>query len=76
MAPEGVESNEMVFELITDAEWKNEPMDVGEWLKTYSQNRYGRTDAHLDVVWNEMRRSIMPNMLVIPVLTGCIVLAR
>lgn len=58
MAPEGVESNEMVFELITDAEWKNEPMDVGEWLKTYSQNRYGRTDAHLDVVWNEMRRSI------------------
>lgn len=22
MAPEGVESNEMVFELITDAEWK------------------------------------------------------
>lgn len=51
MAPEGVESNEMVFELITDAEWKNEPMDVGEWLKTYSQNRYGRTDAHLDVVW-------------------------
>ena len=58
MAPEGVESNEMVFELITDAEWKNTRTDVTDWLRKYSLNRYGYSDCTLDSIWSEMCHSI------------------
>lgn len=42
MAPEGLESNELLFELIWDAGWTSSTIDIDEWLTNYQQCRYGR----------------------------------
>lgn len=58
LAPEGVENNEMVFELITDAGWRDHKTDVGEWLAQYSLNRYGEADSEINRVWEGLRKSV------------------
>lgn len=42
-APEGVENNEILYELITDGGWVGEKdsIDVKSWLANYTQCRYG-----------------------------------
>lgn len=58
MAPEGIENNEVVYELITDAGWNNEKTDVCQWLQQYTQSRYGTYNEHLSSYWNEMLKSV------------------
>ena len=41
MAPEGIENNEVIYELLSDAGWSDKKIDIHEWLKEYSYNRYG-----------------------------------
>lgn len=61
LAPEGIESNEVVFELITDAGWRDYETDVDSWLFEYSKNRYGFSDSIIKRIWNEMRQSVYAN---------------
>jgi len=44
MTPEGVENNEMLYELITDAGWTkaNGTINLDTWFKQYAFNRYGK----------------------------------
>ena len=53
-APEGVEQNEPMYELITDAAWSGEPIKPLEWLQKYSEARYGKCPAELIAFWREM----------------------
>lgn len=43
IAAEGVENNEIVYELITDAGWTNahDSIDVKAWMQNYARCRYG-----------------------------------
>lgn len=41
MAPEGTENNEVIYELLSDAGWTADSIDVQQWLKGYALNRYG-----------------------------------
>ncbi|MCR4994009.1 MAG: alpha-N-acetylglucosaminidase [Bacteroidales bacterium] len=48
ITPEGIENNEMLYELICDAGWtpQNGIIDLNKWLKQYACCRYGQyTDA-------------------------------
>ena len=58
MAPEGIESNEVVFELITDAGWSDEKIDVQQWLEDYSEDRYGFKDDRFAEIWTEMQQTV------------------
>lgn len=44
MTPEGLENNEMLYELITDAGWTNngDSIDINSWLQHYAGSRYGQ----------------------------------
>lgn len=57
-APEGIENNEVVYELITDAGWTDKPIDVDQWLKDYTINRYGTFSPSLKAYWDKMRESV------------------
>ncbi len=57
MAPEGIENNEVIYELITDAGWSNKHIDVQQWLKNYSTNRYGKAPETLMTAWNYLLKS-------------------
>ena len=75
MAPEGIENNEVIYELLSDAGWSDKETDIHGWLKEYSCNRYGRAlrlfaDAGI-YCWSRS----MAHLPTIPVITGSSVLA-
>lgn len=58
MAPEGLENNEVIYELICDAGWSDERIDLDEWLRKYSICRYGHVTDDVMAFWNGMRKSV------------------
>lgn len=58
LAPEGIENNEVLYELVTDAGWSSRRIDVRDWLKRYSQNRYGAAPECLMTAWNYLLKSV------------------
>ncbi len=58
LAPEGIENNELLYELITDAGWTDQPIDVDQWLQQYAANRYGLQDSDLVPFWSGLRQSV------------------
>lgn len=58
MAPEGIENNEVVYELVTDAGWSSARIDINEWLAAYTANRYGSCPKELERYWALLLRSV------------------
>ena len=58
LAPEGIENNEVLYELVTDAGWSSRRIDVREWLKQYSWNRYGAVPERLMTAWDYLLKSV------------------
>lgn len=57
-APEGIENNEVIYEMICDAGWNSEKIDLLQWLENYSQCRYGKEFPQMDTIWNKLCRSV------------------
>lgn len=58
LAPEGIENNEVLYELVTDAGWSSSRIDVRDWLKQYSRNRYGAAPERLMTAWDYLLKSV------------------
>lgn len=58
MAPEGIENNEVIYELLSDAGWSDKKIDIHEWLKEYSYNRYGGYPAAVRECWDLLLESV------------------
>ena len=58
LAPEGIENNEVLYELVTDAGWSNQQIDVKGWLRNYSKNRYGKVPEVLMEAWEHLLKSV------------------
>lgn len=40
-APEGIENNELIYEMLSDMGWRDTKIDLDDWLKSYCIQRYG-----------------------------------
>ncbi len=40
-APEGIENNELIYELLSDWGWREDPIDLDRWVAMYARARYG-----------------------------------
>lgn len=40
-APEGIENNEIIYELLSDIAWTDKPIDLNVWIPQYCKQRYG-----------------------------------
>ena len=58
MAPEGIENNEVIYELICDAGWSDQKIDIYQWLETYSRNRYGSDPEEIRTCWELLLKSV------------------
>ncbi len=58
MAPEGLENNEVIFELAGSAGWRSEPIELEAWLQQYNRCRYGSSSPELMRYWQLMRQSV------------------
>ena len=57
-APEGIENNEVLYELYTDAGWSNTPINIDDWYRNYSENRYGKIDPNIEKSLKTLRKSV------------------
>ena len=58
MAPEGIENNEVIYELLSDAGWSDKEIDIHKWLKDYSSNRYGSYPTAVRRCWDLLLESV------------------
>jgi alpha-N-acetylglucosaminidase len=48
---EGINNNPVVYDLLFEMAWHNEPLDVHNWVRSYAEYRYGSTTPELDHAW-------------------------
>lgn len=60
-SPEGVENNEILYELISAAGWSEEKISLGSFLESYSKARYGAADPAFAEFWSELGESVYCN---------------
>ena len=54
---EGIESNEVVYELMTDVGWAPEKIDLGRWIPSYCRARYGAYPPAIAEAWKLLLKS-------------------
>jgi alpha-N-acetylglucosaminidase len=57
-APEGIENNEVIYELLADMGWSRNSIDLNEWLSGYSVARYGGYTESMKEAWTLLRSSV------------------
>ena len=57
MCPEGIETNEVVYELMTDAGWRSDPIDLAVWIPDYCASRYGSCPSAMRQAWTLLLES-------------------
>lgn len=58
MAPEGIENNEVIYELVSDGGWTADPIELTQWLQNYSRCRYGQAVPEVMAFWQGMQQSV------------------
>ena len=48
---EGLDYNPVVYDLMYESAWRDEPVDVGTWLDQYSHHRYGAAHPDAQKAW-------------------------
>ena len=65
-APEGLENNEVVYELLADMGWQAEKLDLDQWLEDYCQARYGYCDENVMAAWRLLHGSVYRSLYSYP----------
>ena len=48
---EGIRHNSVVMDLFGEMTWRQEPVDLTNWIEQYAERRYGMKDAHASKAW-------------------------
>jgi alpha-N-acetylglucosaminidase len=57
ICPEGIQTNEVVYELMTDIGWADHKIPLGDWLTDYSRARFGDCLREIDEAWKLLLQS-------------------
>ncbi len=55
---EGIENNEVIYELMSDSAWSSKPVNLTTWLPKYAANRYSSDDPALAEAWHLLHKSV------------------
>ncbi|XP_077169204.1 alpha-N-acetylglucosaminidase [Paroedura picta] len=58
LTPEGIEQNDVMYELMTDIGWRKEPVDLRRWAADYAAQRYGARNANATAAWWLLLQSV------------------
>lgn len=61
---EAIEQNPVIYELMMQHTWQQEPIILDEWLANYVLNRYGSKDNELIKAWQLMRKTAYNGQLI------------
>ena len=57
-APEGVGTIPIVYDLIYDMAWRNDSIDVDQWIENYAHYRYGNANKKISKAWKILSSTI------------------
>ncbi len=57
-APEGVENNEMIYELLCDGGWTDQRINLTNWMTNYARSRYGSQMEAVESYYDGLRNSV------------------
>lgn len=58
ISPEGVENNEVIYELLTDVEWSDHAISTDDWIREYCISRYGACPETMMQSWKLLLTSV------------------
>ncbi|WP_187434394.1 alpha-N-acetylglucosaminidase [Paenibacillus methanolicus] len=58
LAMEGIGTNPVMYDLMTDMMWRTEAPDIGEWLQGYIHRRYGNAPDEAIQAWRLLAASV------------------
>lgn len=58
IAPEGIEQNPAIYELMAELAWRKEAVNLTEWATLYARRRYGNTSESLGLAWRLLFGSV------------------
>ncbi|XP_048470464.1 alpha-N-acetylglucosaminidase isoform X2 [Rhincodon typus] len=61
ITPEGIEQNDVVYELMNEIGWCQEPLNLTEWVMSYAQRRYGKKNDDAVAAWLLLFQSVYNN---------------
>ena len=65
-APEGLENNEVVYELLADMGWSSDSIDLDDWMKIYCEARYGGYPDAMEEAWKLFRKTAYSSLYSYP----------
>ncbi|XP_063816091.1 alpha-N-acetylglucosaminidase [Pseudophryne corroboree] len=58
LTPEGIEQNDMIYELMNEIGWLSKPLNLTKWISNYSTRRYGRENLNAQSAWQLLLGSV------------------
>ncbi|GFT66398.1 alpha-N-acetylglucosaminidase [Nephila pilipes] len=58
LTPEGIETNDIAYELMNEMGWRKSPVDLHEWLGDFARRRYGEDSSELQLALLYLRKSV------------------
>lgn len=65
-APEGLDNNDVVYELLADAAWSTEAVDLDSWYKDWCKSRYGSSSDVLVLAWEKFHNTVYSSLYSYP----------
>lgn len=63
LTPEGIEQNPVMYELMMENVWEEQPIKLDKWLEGYAIRRYKRPNAKAQLAWELLRKSVYSDTL-------------
>ncbi|SEW40478.1 alpha-N-acetylglucosaminidase [Chitinophaga sp. YR573] len=58
LTPEGIEQNPVMYALMLENVWRDQPINLDTWLKDYTLRRYGKQNPDADLAWDVLRKTV------------------
>lgn len=55
---EGIETNPVLYELMSELPWRGGVVNLDEWIRGYAKARYGVSDPQVEEAWRLLMRSV------------------
>ena len=55
---EGLCYNPVVYDLLLEMAWRDQPVDLNQWIADYALHRYGRPNPHAQRAWSLLLQSV------------------
>lgn len=58
LTPEAIEQNPVMYALMLENVWRDQPIDLDNWIKNYARRRYGAYNADAEKAWMILKNTV------------------